>query len=996
MDINPAKTAATSASEPTKKRIIPIGLKSGEHTMRDEQKTKAELIEELSTLRSRVEQLEQAGIEDESDQTFRMVFDNAPDGMLLADAETGKFCMCNNAVCQMLGFDCEEITKLRVSDIHPAEHLPYAIEQFEKQCRGELSLGKNIPVKRKDGSVFYADISSSPTTLDGRKYLMGIYRDVTERRLAEQALKASEKKYRFLFDSVPTGIGISDLKGNVLDVNRTTEQMMGYSLDELKSMNVTETYANPEDRLKLMEVLKKHGRIRDLEHRLRTKDGGERFVLMNVDVIERDGKEVLLATSRDITERKREEERQTLRFQILETFHQQEPLTDLCCRMIFLIKEYLSCEAVALRMKVGDDYPYFVNDGFPQEFIESENYLCRHDEKGDCLRNSHGRPVLACMCGLVISAQFSQNSPFFTEGGTFWINSTTSQPASTTMEDKAGSMRNTCNQYGYESVALIPIELNGDNVGLLQINAKRENLFTLGTIQFLEELGHLIGIAIERKQGEQALQESEDKFREITERGFDVVVTADLNGTLTYASPSVIRIFGYTPDEMVGKSAMQFIPESSLPELKRNFKEIADGRSLEDREIEICRKDGTIAVVELNGAPISKDGRIIGAMASARDITVRRRAENALRESEEKYRTLVESAGESIASINKNGVFLFMNKIAAERLGGKPDDYVGKTMWDLFPKEVADKQISDVRKVIETEKEITSVAPTELQGQLRWYNTTVEPLRDGSGKVVSVMVIARDIHDVKQAGEELQKYREKMARAEQLASLGTLSATAAHELTQPLTVVRLSLDNLLDDLKAMSAPETVIRKLQNSLVEVSNLTSIIDRFRSFARKSSERTVEQIDLNSVAENITRLLNESSRQARVALQLKDMDKLPPVSMNERDSEQLFFALVQNAIHAADGKKDRRLVISGLVKDDCIELRFSDDCGGIAPEDLVNVFEPFYTTKPPGQGTGLGLCIVQDIAIRAGGKVSVESELGRGTTFLVTLPAYEAGIS
>ncbi|MHC4147692.1 MAG: sensor histidine kinase [Planctomycetota bacterium] len=128
----------------------------------------------------------------------------------------------------------------------------------------------------------------------------------------------------------------------------------------------------------------------------------------------------------------------------------------------------------------------------------------------------------------------------------------------------------------------------------------------------------------------------------------------------------------------------------------------------------------------------------------------------------------------------------------------------------------------------------------------------------------------------------------------------------------------------------------------------------------------------------------------------LQLKDMDKLPHVSMNERDSEQLFFALVQNAIHAADGKKDRRLVISGLVKDDCIELRFSDDCGGIAPEDLDNVFEPFYTTKPPGQGTGLGLCIVQEIATRAGGKVSVESELGRGTTFLVILPAYEAGIS
>jgi hypothetical protein len=95
-------------------------------------------------------------------------------------------------------------------------------------------------------------------------------------------------------------------------------------------------------------------------------------------------------------------------------------------------------------------------------------------------------------------------------------------------------------------------------------------------------------------------------------------------------------------------------------------------------------------------------------------------------------------------------------------------------MWDLFPKEVADQQMSSVQKVMETGKGMTVIVLTELQGQLRWYNTTVEPLRSGSGKVVSVIVIARDIHDVKQAEEELSRYREKMARAEQLASLGTL------------------------------------------------------------------------------------------------------------------------------------------------------------------------------------------------------------------------------
>lgn len=286
---------------------------------------------------------------------------------------------------------------------------------------------------------------------------------------------------------------------------------------------------------------------------------------------------------------------------------------------------------------------------------------------------------------------------------------------------------------------------------------------------------------------------------------------------------------------------------------------------------------------------------------------------------------------------------------------------------------------------------------TEQQGQLRWYNTTIAPLElDGAGKINGVMLIAKDVHEMKQAEEELARYREQMTHAEQLASLGTLSATVAHELTQPLTVIRLSLDNLLDDLKATSSPETHTRRLEDSLTELSNITSIINRFRTFARKSSQTSFGTVELKAVAVRITQLLGESARRARIALHIGEMDALPAVHVNERDFEQLFFALVQNAVQAADGKRPRKLVIDGTVKDRHIELRFADDCGGIAPENLDLVLEPFFTTKPPGQGTGLGLSIVQQIASRAGGKVSIESEHGRGSTFIVTLPVEDESMS
>ena len=128
--------------------------------------------------------------------------------------------------------------------------------------------------------------------------------------------------------------------------------------------------------------------------------------------------------------------------------------------------------------------------------------------------------------------------------------------------------------------------------------------------------------------------------------------------------------------------------------------------------------------------------------------------------------------------------------------------------------------------------------------------------------------------------------------------------------------------------------------------------SIIENFRNFARKSSGRTVAEVNIKAVAVRIARLLSQSALSAGISLRIRKMDALPCPWMNENDLEQLFFALIGNAIQAADGKKNRQLVISGAVKDQHIELRLSDDCGGIGPENIDKIFEPFFTTKPRGQ--------------------------------------------
>ena len=270
-----------------------------------------------------------------------------------------------------------------------------------------------------------------------------------------------------------------------------------------------------------------------------------------------------------------------------------------------------------------------------------------------------------------------------------------------------------------------------------------------------------------------------------------------------------------------------------------------------------------------------------------------------------------------------------------------------------------------------------------------------KPLRELKALRRRVVELEGDKLERKRAEEMLNTYREKMVRSEHLASLGMLSASVAHELTQPLTVLSMSIGNSLAELEIMSCPGTIIEDLKDGLAEVSHVTSILDRFRNFATKTSAKIIQEVDLKAVADRIVGLLEESAWRSKVAVQIEGLDELPPVYSNRNDMEQIFFALVDNAIQAVDSKKNRQLIISGAVKDEYIELRFSDNCGGIAMENLEKIFEPFFTTKPAGQGTGLGLCVVQRIVSRADGKVRVESKAGEGSTFVITLPIRQAGV-
>ena len=238
------------------------------------------------------------------------------------------------------------------------------------------------------------------------------------------------------------------------------------------------------------------------------------------------------------------EQYQNLATHILELLNQAGNRTDLIKDILFLIKAITGFEAVGIRLREGDDFPYYETIGFSKDFVKAERYLCARDQTGEFIRDSEGNPYLECMCGNIICGRTNPSLPFFTEGGSFWTNSTTELLASTTTEDRQGRTRNRCNGEGYESVALIPLRYNKKIIGLLQLNDIRKNMFTSELISFFEGVGSSIGIALNLKQTEDNILQSKQDFYTIDET---IITFHDKNFNIIRANKTAQKILGLPP-----------------------------------------------------------------------------------------------------------------------------------------------------------------------------------------------------------------------------------------------------------------------------------------------------------------------------------------------------------------------------------------------------------------------------------------------------------------
>jgi two-component system, chemotaxis family, CheB/CheR fusion protein len=330
----------------------------------------------------------------------------------------------------------------------------------------------------------------------------------------------------------------------------------------------------------------------------------------------------------DVNDLKKAEKQRELSNKVLQNLNQGGEKKELIRNLLRLFKAESQFEALGIRLREGGDYPYFEANGFPAEHITHENSLCVADAKGNIPRDSQGNPLLECMCGNIIRGRFDPKKPFFTAGGSFWTNSTTDLLASTTEVDRQARTRNRCNGEGYESVALIPIKDKNITVGLLQINDTRRDCFTLELIQRYENLAQSIGIALAQKQTEEALTASETKYRDLYENAPAAYFSVGMDGLIKESNKAAQLLFGYSQEEMMGKSRFDLYPAEYAAEARMLFEKIISGISIDQKEMVYQKKDGSKFYGLISITPILDETKQAVAIRSViEDITERKQAE---------------------------------------------------------------------------------------------------------------------------------------------------------------------------------------------------------------------------------------------------------------------------------------------------------------------------------------------------------------------------------
>ncbi len=628
---------------------------------------------------------------------------------------------------------------------------------------------QDIPILRAGQPPVFITARNIPLPEEG--LVISTVWDVTPHKQAELALRTSEEQFRAMFELASIGMAQANPKtGQWLRVNQRMSAITGYSSEELLRLRVTEV-THPEDREQDRAAFQRvvRGEVAEyhLEKRYVRKDGSVAWVSENMTVIRDAAGEPMrtLATIEDITARKRLEEEREITVQLLGLLNGRTSLRNLMQAVTVLLRKRFNCEAVGIRLREGDDFPYFEARGFPARFVELENQLCTRDESGQPVRDSEGNPVLECMCGNVLCGRFDPAKPFFTARGSFWSNHTSCLLATTTPADRQARTRNRCNSEGYESVALVALRADNQTFGLIQLNDRREDRFTPERIALVERLADSLAMGLAHRQDQEQRQENEERLRLALAGANQGLYDLNVQTGAAVVSPEYARMLGYEPDELQETNAAwrERLHPDDREQAFQVYQDYIAGRR-EDYRVEFRQrtKAGDWKWILSLGRLVARDaeGKPLRMLGTHTDITERKLAEESIRRERILLRTVIDHLPDPIYVKDRLGAKTLANQAEIAWLGLQTEEEVlGKTDFELYPREIALGTQANDQQTLEKGVPILNREETVLdaQGRTHCVLTSRLPLRDASGGIVGLVGISHDITERKQAEEQVRQ-----------------------------------------------------------------------------------------------------------------------------------------------------------------------------------------------------------------------------------------------
>lgn len=354
-----------------------------------------------------------------------------------------------------------------------------------------------------------------------------------------------------------------------------------------------------------------------------------------------------------------------------------------------------------------------------------------------------------------------------------------------------------------------------------------------------------------------------------------------------------------------------------------------------------------------------------------------------LKKSEQRYKSLVENAEDLIFTVDYNGNFLSINKYGAHFLNRDEEDIIGQNLSEILSWPSADVLLLMIQNVFDT-KESKQINHMVIIGERQyWLNTNLRRLFDEEGNIYAVLGISRDITERKKM-EEHSYYTEK------LASMGTLAAGVAHEINNPLGIILGFTDLLLEKFPPDSKEYDLLKTIEK---QGFNAKRVVENLLNFARHK-EHKEEIIDINKNIQTVLAVMNNTLLLNKISVKQQLEDDLLMIKADPGELQQVFFNIINNAIHAMHGGGVLTITTRSF-NNDTIEISIADTGCGIKKEHRNRIFDPLFTTKEVGKGTGLGLSVSYGIVTKHGGAITFETKTKEeseetGTTFIIAFPA------